>query len=64
MKNRPPFIQALTFDDVLLVPQESHVLPREINIKTRLTNKINMNININPWGQKIGLYIFWAFKNS
>jgi IMP dehydrogenase len=44
MKNRPPFIQALTFDDVLLVPQESHVLPREINIKTRLTNKINMNI--------------------
>jgi IMP dehydrogenase len=44
MKNRPPFVQALTFDDVLLVPQESHVLPREINIKTRLTNKINMNI--------------------
>tara|TARA_B110000196_G_C21149636_1_gene668743 strand:+ start:1377 stop:2846 length:1470 start_codon:yes stop_codon:yes gene_type:complete len=44
MKNRPPFVQALTFDDVLLVPQESHVLPREVNLKTRLTNKINMNI--------------------
>ncbi|MGY8751449.1 MAG: IMP dehydrogenase, partial [Fidelibacterota bacterium] len=35
---------ALTFDDVLLVPQKSHVLPREVNLKTRLTNKINMNI--------------------
>ena len=44
MKNRPPFVQALTFDDVLLVPQESHVLPREVNLKTRLTRKINMNI--------------------
>ena len=44
MKNRPPFVQALTFDDVLLVPQKSHVLPREVNLKTRLTNKINMNI--------------------
>ena len=44
MKNRPPFIQALTFDDVLLVPQESHILPRNVNLKTRLTNKIKMNI--------------------
>ena len=44
MKNRPPFVQALTFDDVLLVPQESHILPREVNLKTRLTKKINMNI--------------------
>ena len=44
MKNRPPFIQALTFDDVLLVPQESHILPREVNLQTRLTQKISMNI--------------------
>ena len=44
MKNRPPFIQALTFDDVLLVPQESHILPRDVNLKSRLTNKIKMNI--------------------
>jgi IMP dehydrogenase len=44
MKNRPPFVQALTFDDVLLVPQESHILPREVNLKTRLTKKIKMNI--------------------
>ena len=44
MKNRPPFKLALTFDDVLLVPQESHILPREVNLQTRLTKKITMNI--------------------
>ena len=44
MKNRPPFELALTFDDVLLVPQESHILPREVNLQTRLTKKISMNI--------------------
>lgn len=44
MKNRPPFEQALTFDDVLLVPQSSSVLPREVNIQTRLTANIAMNI--------------------
>ena len=44
MKNRPPFELALTFDDVLLVPQESHILPREVNLQTRLTKKITMNI--------------------
>ncbi|MBC8345962.1 MAG: IMP dehydrogenase [Candidatus Marinimicrobia bacterium] len=44
MKNRPPFTQALTFDDVLLVPQSSKVLPREVNLQTRLTNTITMNI--------------------
>ena len=44
MKNRPPFIQALTFDDVLLVPQKSNVLPRDVELQTRLTNNITMNI--------------------
>ena len=44
MKNRQPFIQALTFDDVLLVPQESKVLPRDVELQTRLTNNITMNI--------------------
>ena len=44
MRNRPPFELALTFDDVLLVPQESHILPREVNLQTRLTKKITMNI--------------------
>ena len=46
MSNRPPFKQAFTFDDVLLVPQRSSVLPRDVNLKTRLTNKIELNIPI------------------
>ena len=44
MKNRPPFTQAFTFDDVLLVPQHSKILPSEVDLKTRLTPKITMNI--------------------
>ena len=46
MKNRPPFKNAFTFDDVLLVPQKSQILPRDVNLKTRLTNKIELNIPI------------------
>ena len=46
MSNRPPFKQAFTFDDVLLVPQKSSVLPRDVNLKTRLTNEIELNIPI------------------
>lgn len=34
----------LTFDDVLLVPAESAVLPRDTDIKTRLTDRIELNI--------------------
>lgn len=36
--------EALTFDDVLLVPQESNVLPRDVSLKTKLTQKIELNI--------------------
>ena len=46
MSNRPPFKQGFTFDDVLLVPQESSVLPRDVNLRTRLTNTIELNIPI------------------
>lgn len=35
---------ALTFDDVLLVPAKSSILPNKIDLKTRLTNSIAMNI--------------------
>lgn len=35
---------ALTFDDVLLVPGESEVLPKDINLKTNLTPNISLNI--------------------
>ncbi len=34
----------LTFDDVLLVPQYSDILPRDIDVSTYLTNKIKLNI--------------------
>lgn len=36
--------QAYTFDDVLLVPQKSSVLPREVELSTNLTKKIKLNI--------------------
>src|SRR3569832_2155971 len=36
--------EALTFDDVLLVPARSTVLPREVELKTRLTREISLNI--------------------
>lgn len=35
---------ALTFDDVLLVPAYSDVLPRDVSLKTRLTREISLNI--------------------
>ena len=38
--------EALTFDDVLLVPQRSGVLPAEVSLKTRLTAEIELNIPI------------------
>ena len=40
------FGEGLTFDDVLLVPAYSEVLPREVEIKTRLTRNIEINIPI------------------
>ncbi len=36
--------EGLTFDDVLLVPRRSEVLPKEVNLETRLTDKIKLNI--------------------
>ena len=36
--------EALTFDDVLLVPQASEILPRQVRSKSRLTNSIMLNI--------------------
>ncbi len=36
--------KALTFDDVLLVPAHSTVLPREVRLATRLTRSIQLNI--------------------
>lgn len=38
--------EALTFDDVLLVPAYSQVLPREVGLETQLTSAIKLNIPI------------------
>lgn len=36
--------EGLTFDDVLLIPQHSQVLPKDVKLHTRLTQKIKLNI--------------------
>ncbi|MEK6195200.1 MAG: IMP dehydrogenase [Deltaproteobacteria bacterium] len=36
--------EAYSFDDVLLIPSYSAVLPRDVDVKTRLTKNINLNI--------------------
>ena len=38
--------EGLTFDDVLLIPAESDILPKDIDISTRLTKYINLNTPI------------------
>lgn len=38
--------QGLTFDDVLLIPAESSVLPADIELKTQLTRTITLNVPI------------------
>ena len=36
--------EGLTFDDVLLIPRKSEVLPNTVSLKTKLTKKITLNI--------------------
>ncbi len=36
--------EGLTFDDVLLIPARSEVVPKEVDLRTRLTRKIHLNI--------------------
>ncbi|MGM8214132.1 IMP dehydrogenase [Bacillaceae bacterium W0354] len=38
--------EGLTFDDVLLIPAKSEVLPRDVDLKVSLTNTLNLNIPI------------------
>ncbi len=38
--------RGLTFDDVLLIPAESNVLPADVDLHTRLTKKITLNIPV------------------
>jgi len=44
--DRKNFRQGLTFDDLLLVPAYSEVLPSEVDVKTRLSRNIEINIPI------------------
>ncbi len=44
MKTNKILGEAITYDDVLLVPAKSSVLPRETDLTTRLTRNINLNI--------------------
>jgi len=46
MNNEKIIEEGLTFDDVLLIPQYSEVLPRETILKTKLCNNIELNIPI------------------
>ena len=47
MKNHNKFLeQGLTYDDVLLVPAYSEVLPRDVKLNTKFTRNINLNIPI------------------
>jgi IMP dehydrogenase len=43
---RPPLKEALTFDDVLLVPGHSEVMPSAVDLKTRLTGALSLNLPI------------------
>ncbi len=38
--------EGLTFDDVLLIPAKSDILPNKVSLKTKLTNKITLNIPV------------------
>ena len=38
--------RGLTFDDVLLIPAESNVLPADVDLHTRLTRKVTLNIPV------------------
>ncbi|HSN91508.1 MAG TPA: IMP dehydrogenase [Anaeromyxobacteraceae bacterium] len=46
MLNRDDLRLALTFDDVLLLPAESDVLPRQVETPSRLTRNVQLNIPI------------------
>jgi IMP dehydrogenase len=44
MKQHERFAEGLTFDDVLLVPQHSDLLPREVDLSTRFSRRVPINI--------------------
>ena len=45
-KDKIVISEGLTFDDVLLIPQASEILPHEVSLKTKVTEKLELNIPI------------------
>ncbi len=45
-QNYSSFRETLTFDDVLLLPGHSTVLPNQVNLQTRLTKRLSLNVPI------------------
>ncbi|MDY6952636.1 MAG: IMP dehydrogenase, partial [Thermodesulfobacteriota bacterium] len=43
---QPMIDVSLTFDDILLVPAYSDVLPRDVDVRSRLTRQVSLNIPI------------------
>ena len=43
-RSKKKFVEGLTFDDVLLMPAYSQILPREVNISTQLTKSIRLHV--------------------
>src|SRR5690554_4784141 len=46
MKGKEKILEGLTFDDVLLVPKKSEVVPSNVALKTKLTKNLELNIPI------------------
>jgi len=46
MSGTKKLIEGLTFDDILMIPGKSSVLPRDVDVSTFLTNEIKLNIPI------------------
>lgn len=46
MAHKKIITKAITFDDILLVPAKSKVLPRDVNVSTKLTRNITLNIPV------------------
>ncbi len=58
--------EGLTFDDVLLIPAESHVLPNEVDLSVKLAKNLNLNIPIISAGMdtvtESSMAIAWLVK--
>ena len=46
MTNSKILSEGLTYEDVLLIPQYSDILPQKVNLKTRFSKNIDLNIPI------------------